>query len=79
MCSWFYRQLSFSELEKLSAEEWIVFRKKIYHLDEFLLKWKTRLQNAENTPLTTRMMQEIHKYEVTQLYISLLDKNNQYF
>lgn len=51
-------------LEQLSNEEWIVFRKKMYRLDEFLLFWKEKLQNETNSALASRILQEIHKYEV---------------
>lgn len=54
-----------NELEALYNEEWIVFRKKIYRLDDFLLHWKEKLQNDTNSPLASRILQEIHKYEVT--------------
>lgn len=51
-------------IEKLSNEEWIVFRKKSYRLEEFLHEWQTKLKKTENTPLVTRLLQEIHKYQV---------------
>lgn len=52
------------ELEKLNNEEWIVFRKKSYKLDEFVSDWQGKLQKMENTALVTRMLQETHKYQV---------------
>lgn len=62
----------FLGLEVLSKEEWIVFRKKMYRLDDFLMQWKEKLQNATNSPLASRILQEIHKYEVQLLYITFL-------
>lgn len=53
----------FLELNKLSAEEWIVFRKKVYLLEQFNHDWQVKLQKIESTPLVTRMLQEILKYE----------------
>lgn len=52
-----------TELEKLNNEEWIVFRKKTYKLDEFVQDWQAKLQKMENSPLVTRMLQEILKYQ----------------
>lgn len=50
-------------IEKLSNEEWIVFRKKSYRLEEFLQDWQIKLKKIESTPLVTRLLQEIHKYQ----------------
>lgn len=64
----------FSEgLEALGNEEWIVFRKKIYRLDEFLLQWKERLQHETNSPLAARMLQETLKYQVQLFDLFLLN------
>lgn len=35
----------------------------MYRLDEFLLSWKEQLQNETNSPLASRILQEILKYE----------------
>lgn len=51
------------DLEKLSKEEWIVFRKKCYKLEEFVADWQKRLENTESTALSTRLLQELQKYE----------------
>lgn len=52
------------DFEKLGSEEWIVFRKKSYILEEFLYDWQTKLQKLEPTPLVTRILKEIHNYQV---------------
>lgn len=52
------------DFEKLGNEEWIVFRKKSYLLEEFLFDWQTKLQKLEPTPLVTRILKEIQNYQV---------------
>lgn len=53
-----------SELEKYSNEEWIVFRKKIFQLEDFLANWKIKLE-SKDSPIAIKMAQEIQKYEVS--------------
>lgn len=52
-----------TDLEKLSKEEWIVFRKRSYKLEEFVQEWQKRLESSQSTALSTRLLQELHKYE----------------
>lgn len=52
-------------METLSQEEWIVFRKKIYRFEDFLLLWQNKLKDQkEHNDLEMKILQEIHKYEV---------------
>lgn len=53
-----------ADLEKLSKEEWIVFRKKSYRLEDFVSEWQKRLETSESTALSTRLLQELQKYEL---------------
>jgi dynein heavy chain 2 len=63
--SWSLFEEFYNELESLTSEEWIVFRKKIYRFEDFLTSWQAKLKNTgKSTDLETRMLQEIHKYEV---------------
>lgn len=52
------------ELDVLSKEEWIVFRKKGYRFEEFLQDWQIKLEKTENTTVITKLLQEIIKYQV---------------
>lgn len=52
-----------TDLDKLSKEEWIVFRKKSYRLEEFVIEWQKRLESSDATALSTRLLQELQKYE----------------
>lgn len=54
-----------NEFQKLCSEEWIVFRKRCYKFEDFLNNWRERLERTENSALVTRILQELHKYEVT--------------
>lgn len=63
-------------LNELNNEEWIVFRKKMYRLDEFLLNWKEKLQNEPTSPLASKILQEIHKYEVGVFSSAFPNTNN---
>lgn len=47
----------------MSKEEWIVFRKKSYRLEEFVVEWQKRLEASDATALSTRLLQELQKYE----------------
>uniref|UniRef100_A0A6P7FU93 Cytoplasmic dynein 2 heavy chain 1 n=1 Tax=Diabrotica virgifera virgifera TaxID=50390 RepID=A0A6P7FU93_DIAVI len=49
--------------QELSNASWIVFRKKIFKLEDFLKEWREKLSNMDNSSLITRILQEIHKYE----------------
>ncbi|XP_074038391.1 dynein cytoplasmic heavy chain beethoven [Leptinotarsa decemlineata] len=61
--SWAIFEEFSSEFDELRNEPWIVFRKKIYKLEDFLKKWQEKLEITENTQLVTRLLQEIHRYE----------------
>lgn len=51
-------------LEESTNEFWIVFRKKLYIFDDFLKSWHKQLSETEDSPLVTRILHEIHKYQV---------------
>lgn len=55
---------SILEFKKLGEEPWIVFRKKIYIIEDFLKKWHTKINEIEPSELISRISQEILKYEV---------------
>ncbi|GJQ81470.1 btv [Trypoxylus dichotomus] len=61
--TWSLFEEFYTDFEKLANEEWIVFRKKSYLLEEFLFDWQTKLQKLEPTPLVTRILKEIHNYQ----------------
>ncbi|KAF5283232.1 hypothetical protein FQA39_LY17379 [Lamprigera yunnana] len=52
-----------NEFEKIANEEWIVFRKKSYRLDEFLSDWQTKLEQSHQSSIITMLLQEIDKYK----------------
>lgn len=52
------------ELEESTNEFWIVFRKKLYIFEDFLKSWHKKLNETESSPLVTRILHEIHKYQV---------------
>ncbi|KAK5644080.1 hypothetical protein RI129_007925 [Pyrocoelia pectoralis] len=60
---WLLFEEFYSEIEKFSSEEWIVFRKKSYRLDEFLGNWQNKLELSDNSPVVTVILQEINKYQ----------------
>ena len=63
--SWTLFEEFYNELEGLTNEDWIVFRKKIYRFDDFMSTWQTKLKNAsQGGDLEMRILQEIHKFEV---------------
>lgn len=53
-----------SEFRSLGEEPWLVVRKKIFTIEEFLNKWQTKLDELEPNQLVSRISQEILKYEV---------------
>ncbi|XP_045525458.1 cytoplasmic dynein 2 heavy chain 1 [Pieris brassicae] len=48
------------EYETIGGQEWIVFQKKLHLLEEFVCRWKNRLEPY--TAVTLYMQQEIDKY-----------------
>lgn len=52
-----------TDLENLTKVEWIVFRKRSFKLEEFVQNWQKRLEEAPSTALSTRLLQELQKYE----------------
>ncbi|XP_047023303.1 cytoplasmic dynein 2 heavy chain 1 [Helicoverpa zea] len=48
------------EFESIADQEWIVFQKKIHLIEEFSVKWKSRLEPF--TVLTLYIQQELEKY-----------------
>lgn len=52
----------FVELQSLAVQEWIVFQKKIYLIDEFVSKWSNKLEPY--TQITLFMQQQLDKYTV---------------
>lgn len=52
------------ELQKFLNEEWLLSRKKIYQLEDFIAKWKMETQKQPESTLTIRMMKELQIYEV---------------
>lgn len=60
--------IPFAEFKALSDEPWLVVRKKIYIIEEFLKKWHMNFENLESNPLVSRITQEILKYEVGNKY-----------
>lgn len=55
---------SLTELEILSKEEWIVFRKKSFRLEEFLTNWQAKLEKNPSSEMSTRILREIQQYQV---------------
>ncbi|CAH0554579.1 unnamed protein product [Brassicogethes aeneus] len=47
----------------LSNEYWIVFRKKIYLLEDFLNIWENKLKGEDNNELHKLLLKEIQKYK----------------
>ncbi|XP_056634261.1 cytoplasmic dynein 2 heavy chain 1 [Diorhabda sublineata] len=61
-----------SEFEGIINEPWIVFRKKIYKLEDFLKNWREKLTQREASVVTTRILQEIHKYEIAAPFLKYI-------
>lgn len=67
--SWTLFEEFYNELELITNEDWIVFRKKLYKFDDFLSNWQTKLKNISiGNDLQTKMLQEIQKFEVTFIF-----------
>lgn len=58
-----------NELQKIQDEDWIVFRKQLYKLNDFITQWEETLLHLTQNPLSTCLLQEIQKYKVI-FYIS---------
>jgi len=53
-----------NELGQLRNEDWIVFRSKMYRLDDLLKNWESKLENeGVNSPLGNRILQEIQSHK----------------
>ncbi|XP_060532310.1 cytoplasmic dynein 2 heavy chain 1 isoform X2 [Cylas formicarius] len=61
--SWVSFEEFYSEFNKLSSEYWIVLRKKIHLLDDFLQTWETKLIERESSNFVAPLLEEIHKYK----------------
>ncbi|XP_018579489.1 cytoplasmic dynein 2 heavy chain 1 [Anoplophora glabripennis] len=61
--SWVIFEQFYTALEESTNEFWIVFRKKLYIFDDFLKSWHKKLNEMEISPLVTRILHEIHKYQ----------------
>ncbi|RZC33069.1 cytoplasmic dynein 2 heavy chain 1 [Asbolus verrucosus] len=62
--SWSLFEQFYSDLEAITSEEWIVFRRKIYRFEDFLSNWQTKLKSVGGSAdLITRILQEIQRYE----------------
>ncbi|CAG9863949.1 unnamed protein product [Phyllotreta striolata] len=70
--SWSIFEAFNKEFDEIKSESWIVFRKKTYKLEEFLKSWRERLTKTENSHLESRILHEIHKYEVTAPLLKFL-------
>lgn len=53
-----------SEFKALSEEPWLVVRKKMYIIEDFLTNWHAKLEVLESNQLVSRMIQQILEYEV---------------
>lgn len=55
---------NFAGLDELNAEEWIVFRgKSVAKFESFVQLWREKLEKMEITPLTARLLSDLHKYK----------------
>ncbi|KAJ8913453.1 hypothetical protein NQ315_013832 [Exocentrus adspersus] len=61
--SWIVFEQFYKELEDITNEFWIVSRRKLYILEDFLKLWHKKLNEIEMTPLVTRILHEVHQYQ----------------
>ncbi|XP_015834463.1 cytoplasmic dynein 2 heavy chain 1 [Tribolium castaneum] len=62
--SWTLFEEFYNELETMTSEDWIVFRKKLYRFEDFLNNWQTKLKNTNNgNALQIKILHEIQKFE----------------
>lgn len=52
------------ELTEIGGEEWIIFRKRAYKLEDFLSSWHKKLADVEMNPIIHRIHKEIDNYQV---------------
>ncbi|XP_044749353.1 cytoplasmic dynein 2 heavy chain 1 [Coccinella septempunctata] len=63
--TWSLFEEFYQGLSSFYAEEWIVFRRKMYRFEEFLQEWQGKLAGMEQQDVVVKIVQEITKFGET--------------
>ncbi|EFC42807.1 cytoplasmic dynein [Naegleria gruberi] len=61
-----------NDLEKLTSQEWLVFKKQIFSFEDFVMEWISELKEKDKNSITLYIREEIEKYNQFKDYLKFI-------